>query len=675
MRPLRAARADAAAARVELVARRRQHRRDRPRRVGGALRGGRPCLAVATHASNVTGVAAADRGDGRARGRAPACRWSSTPRRARATSRSTLPALGAAAVAMPGHKGLLGPSGTGLLYLAPGVERRAADPRRHRQPVGARGAARLRARPVRERHAERDRDRRPRRRRRVPAPSVGIERVHARARRARARASATALAGIDGIAFYGPADPADSVGIALAERRRHPVRDGRAAARRRMGRHDARRAPLLARRAPQSSAPRPRARSASPGASTRPTTTSTPPLEALRTIADRARSAEPARSRRVNWGGVVSFYASEHAMRAERVLERAGLPARLVPGPREVSPNCGVAVAFVWEDEPQVAAGARRTPEDPLRGDPPLRARRRGAAGRRRPRRRGQRVSRGSTRSRSIIAGVVVAFGLASSRLGARLASSTPTPRRRPPWSPRPRGSCRPRCGTGRWPSRRPTRTCSCSATSGGLYRSDRRRQVLAADRARRAFNATSVVQAGDTLLAAGVHTGAVASPIVSTGKGAHGRATARGSSRRAATAARPGRSCTRGAAERRGAGARDRPGTARRSTRCSPTASSTARPTAATSFKLAAREARHPAVGDRGHPGRPLRRRRHGHAAPTRAPTRTTWQRTPFKDSQRRQDGDGVRRPAGATRSDPPDRAPTASSCRPTAARPGTRR
>jgi hypothetical protein len=56
----------------------------------------------------------------------------------------------------------------------------------------------------------------------------------------------------------------------------------------------------------------------------------------------------------VRWGGVVSFFASEHAMRAERAFERAGLPARLVPGPREVSPNCGVAVAFVWEDEPAI---------------------------------------------------------------------------------------------------------------------------------------------------------------------------------------------------------------------------------------------------------------------------------------------------------------------------------
>jgi hypothetical protein len=50
----------------------------------------------------------------------------------------------------------------------------------------------------------------------------------------------------------------------------------------------------------------------------------------------------------------VSFFASEHAMRAERVLQRLNVQARLVPGPREVSPNCGVAVAFVWEHEPEV---------------------------------------------------------------------------------------------------------------------------------------------------------------------------------------------------------------------------------------------------------------------------------------------------------------------------------
>ena len=61
----------------------------------------------------------------------------------------------------------------------------------------------------------------------------------------------------------------------------------------------------------------------------------------------------------MKWSGVVSFFASEHAMRSERTLERAGVPARLVPGPREISPNCGVAVAFAWEDEPAVAQALR----------------------------------------------------------------------------------------------------------------------------------------------------------------------------------------------------------------------------------------------------------------------------------------------------------------------------
>jgi hypothetical protein len=41
------------------------------------------------------------------------------------------------------------------------------------------------------------------------------------------------------------------------------------------------------------------------------------------------------------------------------MLQRAELPVRLVPGPREVSPNCGVAVAFVWEQEPEVERALR----------------------------------------------------------------------------------------------------------------------------------------------------------------------------------------------------------------------------------------------------------------------------------------------------------------------------
>jgi cysteine desulfurase family protein len=85
------------------------------------LRGAAPCVAVAIHASNVTGVllpiaelaaSAAEHGvpfvvdASQTAGHVPL----------------ELAELGAAAVAMPGHKGLLGPTGTGLLYLAPGVE-------------------------------------------------------------------------------------------------------------------------------------------------------------------------------------------------------------------------------------------------------------------------------------------------------------------------------------------------------------------------------------------------------------------------------------------------------------------------------------------------------------------------------------------------------------------------
>ena len=39
----------------------------------------------------------------------------------------------------------------------------------------------------------------------------------------------------------------------------------------------------------------------------------------------RAAAQRAGEDRRLKWGGVVSFYASEHAMRSERVLERAGL--------------------------------------------------------------------------------------------------------------------------------------------------------------------------------------------------------------------------------------------------------------------------------------------------------------------------------------------------------------
>jgi hypothetical protein len=44
--------------------------------------------------------------------------------------------------------------------------------------------------------------------------------------------------------------------------------------------------------------------------------------------------------------GVITFYGSTHALRAEKVLKEADYEAVLIPGPREISPNCGVALRF-----------------------------------------------------------------------------------------------------------------------------------------------------------------------------------------------------------------------------------------------------------------------------------------------------------------------------------------
>ena len=177
----------------------------------GRVRAPGACLAVATHASNVTGVLlpiaamaahAADAGvpfvvdSSQSAGHVPL----------------SLPDLGASAVAMPGHKGLLGPSGTGLLYLAPGisveplmrggtgsqseleVQPDFAPDRYEAGTLNAMGIVGLGA------AAEHLRE-------------LGVDRVQARlvelGRRFR-----EGLADVDGIVMNGPVDAADGVGIA-----------------------------------------------------------------------------------------------------------------------------------------------------------------------------------------------------------------------------------------------------------------------------------------------------------------------------------------------------------------------------------------------------------------------------------------------------------------------------
>ena len=47
--------------------------------------------------------------------------------------------------------------------------------------------------------------------------------------------------------------------------------------------------------------------------------------------------------------GVVLFHTTSSAMRAERVLLQAGYTIRLIPTPRQLSSNCGMALRFDWE--------------------------------------------------------------------------------------------------------------------------------------------------------------------------------------------------------------------------------------------------------------------------------------------------------------------------------------
>ena len=56
----------------------------------------------------------------------------------------------------------------------------------------------------------------------------------------------------------------------------------------------------------------------------------------------------------MNSHGVVLFHTSSCAMRAEAVLLRARLAVKLIPTPRELSSDCGIALRFDWSQNDQV---------------------------------------------------------------------------------------------------------------------------------------------------------------------------------------------------------------------------------------------------------------------------------------------------------------------------------
>ncbi len=54
--------------------------------------------------------------------------------------------------------------------------------------------------------------------------------------------------------------------------------------------------------------------------------------------------------------GLITFFSWHHAIRAEKVLGRDGYEIELIPGPREISPNCGTALRFDYAREAEARA-------------------------------------------------------------------------------------------------------------------------------------------------------------------------------------------------------------------------------------------------------------------------------------------------------------------------------
>lgn len=51
---------------------------------------------------------------------------------------------------------------------------------------------------------------------------------------------------------------------------------------------------------------------------------------------------------------VVLFHSPSHALRAEKVLKGAGFEYKLIPTPRQLSSDCGMALRFARQDEMRV---------------------------------------------------------------------------------------------------------------------------------------------------------------------------------------------------------------------------------------------------------------------------------------------------------------------------------
>jgi len=68
---------------------------------------------------------------------------------------------------------------------------------------------------------------------------------------------------------------------------------------------------------------------------------------------------------------VVLFHSTAHAIRAEKVLIGAGFEIKMIPTPRQLSSDCGMALRLDRGGEEQVAAVLREN-RVPLNGIHPI---------------------------------------------------------------------------------------------------------------------------------------------------------------------------------------------------------------------------------------------------------------------------------------------------------------
>ncbi len=46
--------------------------------------------------------------------------------------------------------------------------------------------------------------------------------------------------------------------------------------------------------------------------------------------------------------GIITFFSSHDAVRSEKELKERDYQVKLVPGPKDISPNCGIALRFEY---------------------------------------------------------------------------------------------------------------------------------------------------------------------------------------------------------------------------------------------------------------------------------------------------------------------------------------